>query len=105
MNISKRQQAYVEAIQTHASDIGIDLTTETFTRAELRLVSMKLKGKKWIPNWITHDQSRRVGRGMFSIPEAVLVVAPGQENCDDMEQDTVEVPSQIDEDMVVMAGA
>ena len=102
MNISKRQQAYVEAIQTHASDIGIDLTTETFTRAELRLVSMKLKGKKWIPNWITHDQSRRVGRGVFSIPEAV---APGQENCDDMEQDAIEVPSQIDEDMVVMAGA
>ena len=53
ITISKQQQAYVEAIQTHASDIGIDLTTETFTRAELRLVSMKLKGKKWIPNWIT----------------------------------------------------
>ena len=78
MNISNRQQAYVKAIQTYANDIGIDLTTETFTRAELRLVSMKLKGKKWIPNWITHDQSRRMGRGMFSIPEAVQVpVAPG----------------------------
>ena len=73
MNISKRQQAYVEAIQTYANDIGIDLTTETFTRAELRLVSMKLKGKRWIPNWITHDQSRRTGRGVFSIPEAVQV--------------------------------
>jgi hypothetical protein len=28
------------------------------------------QGWKWIPNWITHDLSRRVGRGVFSIPEA-----------------------------------
>lgn len=86
ITISKQQQAYVEAIQTYASDIGIDLTTETFTRAELRLVSMKLKGKRWIPNWITHDQSRRVGRGMFSIPEAVVAMvcdAPAMVKCEE----------------------
>ena len=70
--LSNRQQIYIDAIRAAASDIGIDMTTDTFTRAELRLVSMKTKGKHWIPNWITHDQSRRVGRGMFSIPEAVI---------------------------------
>ena len=71
-DLSKRQQAYIDAIKACADEIGIDMNNDTFTRAELRLVSMKTKGKHWIPNWITHDQSRRVGRGMFSIPEAVI---------------------------------
>ncbi len=72
--MSKQQRMYVDAIRTHADEVGVDLTTESFTRAELRLVSMKFKGKKWIPNWITHDQSRRAGRGVFLIPEAVTIV-------------------------------
>jgi hypothetical protein len=69
MNISKRQAAYVDAILEFADTLGIDCSKDTFTRAELRQVSMHFKGKKWIPNWITHDQSRRSGRGMFNIPE------------------------------------
>jgi len=72
MSMSKSRMAYIEAMHEYADEIGIDLTSETFSRAELRLVSMKLKGKKWIPNWITHDLSRRAGRGMFRIPEAVV---------------------------------
>jgi len=69
MNLSKRQAAYVDAIIKYADDLGIDCSKDTFTRAELRQVSMHYKGKKWIPNWITHDQSRRSGRGMFNITE------------------------------------
>ena len=34
---------------------------------------MKIKGKIWIPNWITHDKGRRVGRGVFNIPEVLVV--------------------------------
>ena len=54
-NLTNRQRVYVDAIREHANDLGIDTT--------------KTKGKIWIPNWITHDQSRRTGRGMFNIPE------------------------------------
>ena len=55
---------------------------------------MSLKGKKWIPNWITHDQSRRVDRGVFSIPEVMdtinpQAVSPGHGNEGDDLADTV----------------
>jgi len=68
-NLSKRQKVYIDAIREHAGDLGVDITKTEYSRAELRQVSMKTKGKIWIPNWITHDRSRRVGRGVFSIPE------------------------------------
>jgi len=68
-NLTNRQRIYVDAIREHAEDLGIDTTKTDYSRAELRQVSMKMKGKKWIPNWITHDPSRRTGRGVFSIPE------------------------------------
>jgi len=89
--LTNRQQAYIDAIRTHGPDCGMDTTKEEYSRAELRQVSMKMKGKKWIPNWITHDQARRAGRGVFMIPE-VADVAPGQEHEGDREQDAVQVP-------------
>ena len=78
-NLSNRQMAYVNAIIEHAPALGIDTNKDTFSRAELRQVSMAMKGKKWIPNWITHDQSRRAARGVFLIPEVKesLNVSPG----------------------------
>ena len=81
MQLTNRQMAYVNAIITHAPGLGIDINKTDFSRAELRQVSMTMKGKIWIPNWITHDQSRRVARGMFSIPEVMstLAVQPGEE--------------------------
>ena len=79
--LSNRQTAYVDAIIEYAPALGIDLNKTDFSRAELRQVSMTMKGKKWIPNWITHDVSRRTGRGVFAIPEIMdaVSVAPGQE--------------------------
>jgi len=79
-NLSNRQMVYVNAIVEHAPALGIDTNKDTFSRAELRQVSMTMKGKKWIPNWITHDQSRRAGRGLFLIPEIMetLAVTPGE---------------------------
>ena len=87
--LSKRQQTYVDAIVTEAPALGIDTTKDQYSRAELRQVSMATKGKKWIPNWITHDQSRRTGRGVFNIPEVMeaMAVSPGSEHEGDMEQD------------------
>ena len=75
--LTNRQQQYIDAIRTHGPACGIDITKDQYSRAELRQVSMLMKGKKWIPNWITHDQSRRVGRGMFNIPE-VMTEAPAE---------------------------
>ena len=69
MKTTKQQAAYINAIMEHGPTLGIDCSKDTYSRAELRQVSMHYKGKKWIPNWITHDQSRRSGRGMFNIPE------------------------------------
>jgi hypothetical protein len=98
--LSNRQKAYVDAVIEHAPALGVDLNKTDFSRAELRQVSMTLKGKKWIPNWITHDVSRRTGRGVFAIPEIMdaISVSPGQENSDDMESDVVVMPSHIEDD-------
>ena len=68
-NLTSRRASYVDAIREHAPALGIDITKDHYSRAELRQVSMAWKSKIWIPNWITHDQSRRMGRGMFkSLP-------------------------------------
>lgn len=68
-NLTKQRKTYVDAIVEHGEQIGLDLNKTTFCRAELRRVSMNLKGKKWIPNWITHDHARRAGVGVFHLPE------------------------------------
>jgi len=100
MQLSKTQQKYIDSVIEHAGTLGIDINKKNFSRAELRLVSMTIKGKKWIPNWITHDQSRRVDRGVFSIPEIMEManpqsVSPGHGNEGDDLADTVDtdVPS------------
>ena len=69
MELSKQQQKYVSAVLEHAPALSINTNKVNYSRAELRQVSMAMKGKKWIPNWITHDLSRRVSRGVFAIPE------------------------------------
>ena len=69
MELSNQQQKYVSAVLEHAPALSINTNKVNYSRAELRQVSMAMKGKKWIPNWITHDLSRRVSRGVFSIPE------------------------------------
>ena len=78
--LTKQQKQYVEAIVIYMSkhDMDIDEST-TYTRALLRAVSLELKGKIWIPNWITHDLSRRAGRGVFLIPEAYEHLQIGEE--------------------------
>ena len=60
---------YIEAIVKHGGDLGVDVTKTQYNRTELRSISMAHKGKRWIPNWITHDQDRRAGVGVFHIPE------------------------------------
>ena len=104
MNLSKRQMVYVNAIIEHAPTLGINTNKTDFSRAELRQVSMTLKGKIWIPNWITHDVSRRVARGVFSIPEVMdaIAVSPGTGHEGDDLADTAPVvpatPEYVEDD-------
>jgi len=67
--LTNQQKIYVDAIAQWSDDSGHHLNKDIYSRAELRLVSLGFKGSKWIPNWITHDQSRRLARGEFQIPE------------------------------------
>ena len=92
-NLTNRQKIYIDAIREHADDLGIDTSKDTFSRAELRQVSMKMKGKIWIPNWITHDPSRRADRGVFTI----LEVNPSPPSSADM----VDGPTTTDETAAV----
>ena len=75
----KRRLAYIEAIKVTHSEAIFSEGKTTFSRKELRQVS-DAHGWKWIPNWITHDVSRRADRGVFTIPEVMdaMAVQPGQ---------------------------
>lgn len=78
--LSDAQKKYVEAIVIYMSKHDEEIAEDTlYTRALLRAVSLELKGKIWIPNWITHDLSRRAGRGVFLIPEAYEHLQIGEE--------------------------
>ena len=98
-NLSNRQKTYIDTIVSEAPALGINTNKGIFSRAELRQVSMVSKGKKWIPNWITHDVSRRADRGVFHIPEVMDKVA--LDNADDASpMDTVkEVTNEVTDDM------
>ena len=110
--LSNRQKVYIDAIREHGPTLGIDITKSTFTRKDLRPISEEFKGKPWIPNWITHDQSRRTARGEFSIPEVPVSVevmttlTPDQIACavlDDEGCTPMETPAMEDLAVVVPA--
>ena len=104
-NLSNRQMVYVNAIIEHAPGLGIDINKDTFSRAELRQVSITMKGKKWILDWITHDQSRRAGRGLFLIPEIkeTLAVTPGQgQEGDDLADMAPMTQEEVTEELVTI---
>lgn len=82
-NLTKQRKTYVDAIIEHGEQLGLNLSKDTYCRAELRQVSMSMKGKKWIPNWITHDHARRAGVGVFHLPEVQEAYLASQQRTDD----------------------
>ncbi len=82
-NLTKQRKAYVDGIIEHGVALGINLSKDTFCRAELRQISMSMKGKKWIPNWITHEHTRRAGVGVFHLPEVSEKYTASQQRTDD----------------------
>jgi len=94
-NLTKAQQLYVESIREIGGiQLGYDLTKPNWTRKELTAVSMIRQSNDDVPNWIVKDQSRRVSRGVYAIPE-VANVTPGQghegDELADMVQDDIVV--------------
>ena len=93
--LTKTQQMYVESVRTIGGEWGYDLTKSNWTRLELTAVSMKRQGNDDVPNWIVKDQSRRVSRGVYSIPE-IVDVSPGHETEGDGLGDTVVAPTVLE---------
>ena len=79
--LTKTQQLYVESIRTIGGAWGYDLTKRNWTRKELVAISMIRQGNDDVPNWIVKDKARRVGRGVYSIPE-ISDVNPGTHQVD-----------------------
>ncbi len=110
MELTKQQQAYVSDVIKHAPALSIDTNKVNYSRAELRQVSMATKGNKWIPNWITHDVSRRVDRGIFSVPEIheqhLATVSTQTEDDTTVPEDDTTVDAStvtVNDDMVIIA--
>jgi hypothetical protein len=93
--LTKTQQMYVESVRKIGGEWGYDLTKTNWTRLELTAVSMKRQGNDDVPNWIVKDQSRRVSRGVYSVPEIVMV-SPGHETEGDGLADTVVAPVELE---------
>jgi hypothetical protein len=93
-NLTKAQQLYVESIREIGGiQLGYDLTKSNWTRKELVAVSLIRQGNDDVPNWIVKDHSRRVGRGLYAIPEVAMTtaVAPGHGTDGDDLSDMVQV--------------
>lgn len=72
--ISKPRMRFVQAIIDHYTMGGITLPADgAFSRQTLLAISSSALGKSWIPNWITHDKSRKAGRGYYFIPEITQI--------------------------------
>ena len=92
--LTKVQQMYVDSIRGIGEQWGYDLTKTDWTRRELVAISMKRQGNDDVPNWIVKDQSRRVGRGVYSIPELPLEAAPHAEELSDLMQPRQETDAE-----------
>ena len=72
-NLTKAQKLYVESIREIGGiQLGFDITKTDWTRKELVAVSTIRQSNDDVPNWIVKDHSRRVTRGVYSIPEVAL---------------------------------
>ena len=71
MSLTKSQTKYVNAIIEHAPTHQVNVNKTNFSRSELRLISLTYKSNDDVPNWIVKDHSRRVGRGLYAVPEVM----------------------------------
>lgn len=96
-NLSEPRRQYVDSIIKAGIMIGVDITKPTFSRTELRQVSMIHKKNRWVPKWITHDHSRRVGVGVYEIPEVIDRIGCLKEEARDEIEDAAKEVGKQDE--------
>ncbi len=70
-NLTEARKAYVDRILEFGQAVGIDLTDMTFSRKQLKAVSLSFKDNDDVPNWIVKDHDRRALQGVYTIPEVV----------------------------------
>jgi len=84
--LTSRQQAFIDFAVSKAHD------GDTLTRSDIvALYNDGQNGIKW-PRWITESADRRLGRGMYHVPEiASMVNASGETSMkvDEMVEETV----------------
>ena len=68
-NLTPARKAYVDNIVEHAKSHNIDATDPTFSRKQLKLISLSFKDNDDVPNWIVKDHDRRATLGVYFIPE------------------------------------
>ena len=70
-NLTEARKRYVDMIIQHGESHNIDLTDTTFSRQQLKAVSLSFKDNDDVPNWIVKDQDRRATLGVYFVPEVV----------------------------------
>ena len=68
-NLTDARKRYVDMILKYGEDHGIKLSDFTFSRKQLRMVSLSFKDNDDVPNWIVKDHDRRATQGVYFIPE------------------------------------
>jgi len=72
-NLTEARKRYVTKIVELSADADetIDLADPTFSRKQLKAVSLAFKDNDDVPNWIVKDHDRRASLGVYFIPEVV----------------------------------
>ena len=68
-NLTEARQKYVDMIIKHGETNNVDLTDTSFSRKQLKAVSLSFKDNDDVPNWIVKDHDRRATLGVYFIPE------------------------------------
>ena len=68
-NLTSARKQYVDMIIEHAKTHNIDSSESTFSRQQLKLISLSFKDNDDVPNWIVKDHDRRATLGVYFVPE------------------------------------
>tara|TARA_Y100000034_G_scaffold109460_1_gene140812 strand:+ start:902 stop:1348 length:447 start_codon:yes stop_codon:yes gene_type:complete len=68
-NLTEARKQYVDMIVEHAETHSINTSNTSFSRQQLKLVSLSFKDNDDVPNWIVKDHDRRATLGVYFVPE------------------------------------
>jgi hypothetical protein len=68
-NLTEARKQYVDMIIEHAEAHSLSTSESTFSRQQLKLISLSFKDNDDVPNWIVKDHDRRATLGVYFVPE------------------------------------